>query len=114
MLWIICSLYGLDRARFVSIQSVTNVPCIFERALRMNLEPILALALETCRAVKADEFCYSWLDDNVKKRGVAPSHLKQLAKLGLLVRVDGSRGGHRAYYRLSSAAAKVVAAAELV
>jgi hypothetical protein len=66
----------------------------------MNLEPILALTLEACRAVTADHFCYSWLDDSFKARGLAPWHLKELAKRGLLVRVDDSRGGHRAYYRL--------------
>ena len=66
----------------------------------MRLEPILALTLEACRAVKADLFCYAWLDDNFKQLGIAPWHLKELAKKGLITRVDGSRGGHRAYYRL--------------
>jgi hypothetical protein len=67
----------------------------------MILEPILALALDACRSVTADHFCYSWLDESFKERGVAPWHLKELAKLRLIVRVDGSRGGHRAYYRLT-------------
>jgi hypothetical protein len=71
----------------------------------MALDPMLALALEACRSVTADQFCYSWLAESFKERGVCPSHLKQLAKLGLIVRVDGSRGGHRAYYRLNPTAA---------
>jgi hypothetical protein len=69
----------------------------------MNLDPMLTLALDACRAVKGGEVCYSWLDDRFKRQGVAPSHLKELAKRGPLVRVDGSRGGHRAYYRLNPA-----------
>lgn len=73
----------------------------------MNLEPSLAVALEACRAVKSDQFCYSWLDDSFKERGVAPWHLKELAKQGLIVRVDGSRGGHRAYYRMNPTPAAV-------
>lgn len=77
----------------------------------MNLEPMLAAALDACRAVKSDQFCYSWLDDSFKERGVAPWHLKELAKRGLLVRVDGSRGGHRAYYRLNPTPAAVASPA---
>jgi hypothetical protein len=70
----------------------------------MTLEPILALALVACRAVKGgDLICYSWIQESFKLWGVGPWHLKQLAQLGLLVRVDGSRG--RAYYRLAPAAA---------
>jgi hypothetical protein len=69
------------------------------------MNPMLALALEACRSVTADQFCYSWLDESFKERGVTPWHLKELAKLGLIVRVDGSRGGHRAYYRLNPTAA---------
>jgi hypothetical protein len=77
----------------------------------MDLEPILALTLEACRAVKAEHFCYSWLDDRFKDQGITPGHLKELAKRGLLVRVDGSRGGHRAYYRLTQPPAAVASPA---
>ena len=67
----------------------------------MDLSPELACALAACQAIKTDteEFCYSWIAETYKQRGVAPWHLKQLAQRGYLKRVDGSRGGHRAYYR---------------
>jgi hypothetical protein len=84
-----------------------------ERGVAMNLEPILALTLEACQeacqAVKADVFCYSWLDDSFKQRGVRPHHLKELVKRGLLIKVDGSRGGDRAYYRLIPVASPMLA-----
>jgi hypothetical protein len=75
----------------------------------MLLEPMLALTLNACRAVKADQFCYAWLEDSFKERGVAPWHLKELAKRGLLARVVSSRGGHRAYYRLNPTPSPVLA-----
>ncbi len=68
----------------------------------MTLAPILAYALQACKeAQTGDRFCYSWIADSFKCQGVAPWHLKELAKQGLLQRVDGRRGGHRAYYRLN-------------
>ncbi len=69
----------------------------------MELSPILSYALEACRAVStnSDVFCYTWLDDKYKDGRVRPHHLRQLLKLGFLTRVDGSRSGHRAYYRLA-------------
>jgi hypothetical protein len=69
----------------------------------MNLPSILDVALAACKAFKTEsgEFCHSWIPDADKARGVAPCHLKELAKRGYLTRVAGSRGGHRAYYRLN-------------
>ena len=67
----------------------------------MKLTPFLAYALQACRVTQnGDRFCYSWIPDSFKPT-VKPSHLKQLEKQGLLQRVDGSRGGHRAYYFLN-------------
>jgi hypothetical protein len=70
----------------------------------MKLTPNLDAALAACKTVKSDsgEFSYSWIADPDKARGVAPGHLKELAKRGYLTRVAGSRGGHRAYYRLNA------------
>jgi hypothetical protein len=69
----------------------------------MSSNSILVLALEACQAVKSEEFCYAWIGESFKEQGVAPWHLKELAKQNLIIRVDGSRGGHRAYYRLNPA-----------
>ncbi len=69
----------------------------------MILAPILVQALQACEEIPSASgtFCYSRIADSHKSQGVAPWHLKELAKQGLLQRVDGSRGGHRAYYRLN-------------
>ncbi len=69
----------------------------------MSLPPNLVAALAACKTVKSEtgEFCYSWIADSFKCQGVAPWHLKELAKRGYLTRVDGSRGKHRAYYRMN-------------
>jgi hypothetical protein len=75
----------------------------------MGLSPDLTFALAACQSVNTDseEFCYSWIADSYKTAGVAPWHLKALVKQGYLTRVDGSRGGHRAYYRINSALAAI-------
>jgi len=70
----------------------------------MNLTPQLANALEACRAVQATEtgeFCYRWIPQQFKDRGVKQQQLRRLAGLGYLTRVDQSRGGSRVYYRLN-------------
>jgi hypothetical protein len=70
----------------------------------MNLTPQLANALEACRAVQATqtgEFCYRWIPQEFKNRGVKRQQLRQLARLGYLTRVDQSRGGSRVYHRVN-------------
>lgn len=70
----------------------------------MNLTPQLANALEACRAVDSTptgEFCFRWIPQEFKDRGVKQQQLRQLARLGYLTRVDQSRGGSRVYYRLN-------------
>jgi hypothetical protein len=78
----------------------------------MNLPRILALALTACKAVIETSIragidpgsatvCYKWIADWYKAQGVAPLHLKELAKLGYLIKAGSVRGGHRAYYRLN-------------
>jgi hypothetical protein len=70
----------------------------------MSLPPNLVSALTACKevAVKTDGvFCYSLIEDSYKAQGVRPWHLKELAKRGYLTRAYGTRGGHRAHYRLN-------------
>ncbi len=69
----------------------------------MSLNPQLAHALEACRAVQTQsgEFCYRWIPQEYKDRGVKQQQLRRLARLGYLTRVDESRGGNRVYYRLN-------------
>lgn len=69
----------------------------------MNLTPQLTYALEACRAVQTQtgEFCFRWIPQQYKDRGVKQQQLRQLARLGFLTRVDQSRGGSRVYYRLN-------------
>jgi hypothetical protein len=70
----------------------------------MNLPSDLTIAYEACKAVNGSDsamFCYSWVADSYKFQGVAPWHLRELAKRGYLTRLYSSRGGNRAYYRLN-------------
>jgi hypothetical protein len=70
----------------------------------MNLTQQQATALEACRAVQVQTgelFCYRWISQEFKDRGVKQQQLRQLARLGYLTRVDESRGGSRVYYRLN-------------
>ncbi len=41
---------------------------------------------------------FKWLADQFKARGLTQHHLKELAGLGLLIRREATRNGHRAYY----------------
>jgi hypothetical protein len=66
----------------------------------MDLEPILVVTLNGCRAVTVGEFSIRGLTTVSRSRGVRPWHLKELSKRGLIVRTEGTKGGHRAYYRL--------------
>jgi len=69
----------------------------------MDLTPQLAFTLEACRSVQTPtgEFCYRWIPQEYKDRGVKQQQLRRLASLGFLTRVDQTRGGKRVYYRLN-------------
>src|SRR5262245_36183225 len=61
--------------------------------------------LEVCSGYPRDEagtFCGEWIMHACEQQGV-PFHqgwLTKLANVGLLVKVDSSRRGHRRYYRV--------------
>jgi hypothetical protein len=65
----------------------------------MFLTPNLRLALEACHEGKseADEVCYRWLAQKYKDAGVTFQDLKQLERLGYLVRAPGKTA---AWYRV--------------
>lgn len=64
--------------------------------------------LEVCSRYPRGEdgtFCGEWIMDACARQGV-PFHqgwLTKLANVGLLVKVDSSRRGHRRYYRVKDA-----------
>jgi hypothetical protein len=68
------------------------------------MSPELQLAIEAIRdrlsRSPSREFCYARLGDAYKARGLTQHHLQRLAGLGLIRRVDDSRGGHRVYYEV--------------
>ena len=70
----------------------------------MFLNPQQRLALDAVQrhlaGSQCGEVCFHWLPDEVKRLGVTQHHLKQLADLGYLSKVDTVRGGSRVYYRL--------------
>src|SRR5262245_26989622 len=65
----------------------------------MELTSLQRLALEACHRAKSEigETCYKWLAQQYKDQGVNPHHLKQLQKLGYLVRAEGNS---RNWYRV--------------
>ena len=58
----------------------------------MALTPKQRLALKACQEMKTKSgvTCFKWLPQEVKEAGVNPHHLKQLEKLGYLVRAEGN------------------------
>jgi hypothetical protein len=49
-----------------------------------------------------DTFCGEWIKNQCDQQGIAfhQGWLRKLANLGLLERLDSSRGGSRRYYRI--------------
>jgi hypothetical protein len=58
----------------------------------MELTSLQRLALEACHKSKSEigETCYKWISHEYKDAGVNPHHLKQLERLGYLVRAEGN------------------------
>lgn len=74
-----------------------------------QLEDVHLRLLRVCLEYPKDgyaTFCGEWIRSRCEQEGV-PFHqgwLRKLANLGLLERLDSSRGGSRRYYRIRDAA----------
>ena len=77
-------------------------------AIAVKLTPAHLRLLEVCYEYPKGEsgtFCGEWIMSACQKQGV-PFHqgwLTKLANIGLLMKDDSSRRGHRRYYRLRDA-----------
>lgn len=74
-----------------------------------QLEEVHLRLLRVCQDFPKDghgTFCGEWIRNQCEQQGTAfhQGWLRRLANLGLLERLDSSRGGSRRYYRIKDAA----------